>query len=204
MDEELIAEEADIFELTKDELLELEGFEETKASNLIAAVRAAKRVPLSRLLVGLSIPHIGEENAYLLATTFGTLAKLRSATEDDLSRVEGIGPILAQAVSAWFRDSENEAALDRLLHHIKVEKVAAAEGGKLAGKTVVVTGTLPTMSREEAEAAVRAAGGKAGGSVSKKTAFVVAGEAAGSKLKKAQELGVEVIDEAVFKRRLGL
>jgi len=204
MDAKLIAEEADIFELTKDELLELEGFEETKANNLITSIKAARTVPLSRLLIGLSIPHIGEENAYLLATTFGTLAKLRAASEESLARIEGVGPILAKAVHAWFRDTSNEAALERLTHHIKVEKVEKAAGGPLEGKTVVVTGTLPTMSREEAEAAVRAAGGKASGSVSTKTAFVLAGEAAGSKLAKAEQLGVEVIDEAVFKKRLGL
>jgi len=204
MDAKLIAEEADIFELTKDELLELEGFEETKANNLITSIKAARKVPLSRLLIGLSIPHIGEENAYLLATTFGTLGKLRAASEEALARIEGVGPILAKAVHAWFRDTSNEAALERLIHHIKVEKVEKAAGGKLEGKTVVVTGTLPTMSREEAEAAVRAAGGKAAGSVSAKTAFVLAGEAAGSKLAKAEQLGVEVIDEPTFKKRLGL
>ncbi|HVW71935.1 MAG TPA: NAD-dependent DNA ligase LigA [Candidatus Paceibacterota bacterium] len=202
MDAELISEEADIFELTKDELLELEGFEETKATNLIAAIRAARTVPLSRLLIGLSIPHIGEENAFLLATEYGTLAKLRAASEESLARIEGVGPILAKAVHAWFADTTNGDALDRLLKHIKVEKVEKAAGGALQGKTVVVTGTLPTMSREEAEAAVRAAGGKAAGSVSAKTAFVVAGESAGSKLAKAEQLGVEVIDEAEFKERL--
>ena len=204
MDAKLIAEEADIFELTTDELLELEGFEETKANNLITSIKAARKVPLSRLLIGLSIPHIGEENAYLLATTFGTLGKLRAASEEALARTPGVGPILAKAVHAWFADSGNSEALERLLHHIKVEKVEKAAGGKLEGKTVVVTGTLPTMSREEAEAAVRTAGGKAAGSVSAKTAFVLAGEAAGSKLAKAEQLGVEVIDEATFKKRLGL
>jgi DNA ligase (NAD+) len=202
MEEKLISDEADIFDLTKDELLALEGFEETKAGNLIAAIKTAKKVPLDRLITGLSIPHVGEENAYLLATSFGTLAHLRKAGEDALSRIDGIGPILAKAVAAWFADKGNAALLDRLLAHIKVEKVEAPSGGALSGKTVVVTGTLPTLSREEAEEAVKKAGGKAAGSVSKKTSFVLAGEAAGTKLAKAEDLGVEVIDEAEFLRRL--
>jgi DNA ligase (NAD+) len=204
MEAELIADFDDVFDLTKDELLALEGFEETKAGNLIAAIRAAKRVPLDRLLAGLSIPHVGSENAYLLATSFGTLARLRKADEDALSRIEGIGPILAASIAAWFSEADNEALLDRLMKHVKAEKVAAPAGGALVGKSVVVTGTLPTLSREEAEEAVKKAGGKAAGSVSKKTAFVVAGEAAGSKLAKANELGVEVIGEAEFKKRLKL
>ncbi|HVX91415.1 MAG TPA: NAD-dependent DNA ligase LigA [Candidatus Paceibacterota bacterium] len=204
MEEQLISDFHDVFELTKDELLALEGFEETKAQNLIDAIKAARKVPLNRLLIGLSIPHIGEENAYLLATHFTTLAKLRSAQEVDLARVEGIGPILAKSIVDWFSDKANGHELEHLLTHLRVEKVEAPAKGPLTGLTVVVTGTLPTMSREEAEAAVRAAGGKAAGSVSKKTSFVLAGEAAGSKLAKAEQLGVEVIDEAEFKRLLGL
>jgi DNA ligase (NAD+) len=202
MEEQLISEWSDLFELTKDELLELEGFEETKASNLLASIKAARKVPLNRLLIGLSIPHIGEENAYLLATRFGTLSKLRTASVDALAQVDGVGPILAKSIVGWFADAKNTHQLTQLLSHVRVEKVAAPARGPLTGKTVVVTGTLPSMSREEAEAAVRAAGGKVAGSVSKKTSFVVAGESAGSKLTKARELGVEVIEEAVFKRRL--
>ncbi len=203
MEENLVSDFDDVFELTKDELLALEGFEETKANNLVTAIRAARRVPLARLLVGLSIPHVGEENAYLLAGTFRTLAALRRIDEDTLARIEGIGPILAKSIAAWFRDKSNASTLDRLLEHLSVEKGEAPAKGPLSGKTVVVTGTLPTLSREEAEAKVREAGGKASGSVSKKTAFVVAGEAAGSKLAKAEQLGVEVIDEREFLRLLG-
>ncbi len=203
MEEKLVSEFHDIFELTKDELLELEGFEETKADNLIESIKKSRKVPLDRLLIGLSIPHIGEENAYLLATRFGTLSKLEAASEDDLARVEGIGPVLAKSVRAWFGDTANEHELTHLLKHLRVEKVAVPAKGPFTGMTVVVTGTLPTLSREEAEAAVRAAGGKASGSVSKKTSFVLAGENPGTKLEKATKLGVEVIDEAEFKRRVG-
>ncbi len=202
MEHELVADFDDFFELTKDELLELEGFEETKAGNLIASVKAARTVPLDRLIIGLGIPHVGEENAYLLATRFKTLAGLRKADEEELSRVEGIGPTIGTAVAGWFAEKGNREMLERLKKHLKVESVEAPTGGPLSGQTVVITGTLPTLSREAAEARVRQAGGKASGSVSKKTSFVVAGEAAGSKLDAARALGVEVIDEQEFLKRV--
>ncbi len=200
LEKKLISDFDDIFELSRDELLALEGFEETKANNLIEAIRAARRVPLDRLLVGLGIPHVGEENAYLLATRFGTLAKLAAANEGALAAIEGVGPVIGSAVHAWFAVEENEALLARLKRHLKIEGIAAPTKGPLDGQTVVITGTLPTLSREEAEALVRKAGGKAAGSVSAKTSFVVAGGNPGSKLAKARQLGVEVIDEAEFRR----
>jgi DNA ligase (NAD+) len=203
MEANLISDFDDIFELTKDELLELEGFQETSAENLIAAISAARTVTLDRLLVGLSIPHVGEETALLLAQTFGTLEKLSAASADELSRVNGIGDVVAQEVADWFAEKTSRQLLERLGKHLSIQKAAAAvKNGPLSGQTVVVTGTLPTMSRDEAENAVRRAGGSVSGSVSKKTSFVLAGEAAGSKLTKAEELGVEVIDEAEFKKRI--
>ena len=202
MEHDLVADFDDIFELTKDELLGLEGFEELKASNLLAGIGAARRVPLDQLLVGLSIPHVGEENAYLLATRLGTLARLRKASADELGKIEGVGPVIGAAVHTWFAQAENQALLARLLEHIKVQKVDAPAAGPLDGQTVVVTGTLPTLSREEAEALIRKAGGKPAGSVSAKTSFVVAGEAAGSKLARAEQLGVTVIDEPAFLKLL--
>ena len=202
MAHELISDFDDIFDLTKDELLELEGFEETKAANLISGITAATSVPLDRLLVGLGIPHVGEETAYVLATRFGTLAKLRTADEAALATIEGIGLIIGASVAAWFADRENRALVERLEKHLKVAKVVAPEEGPLAGQTVVVTGTLPTLSREDAEARVRRAGGKAAASVSSKTSFVVAGEHPGSKYEKAQTLGVPVVDEAGFLKKL--
>ena len=203
LEQGLISDFDDIFELTKDELLALEGFEETKANNLIEAIRAVRRVPLDRLLVGLGIPHVGEENAYLLATRFGSLARLAAASEESLAAIEGVGPVIGSAVHAWFAQEENKALLARLKKHLKIETVAAPAKGPLDGQTVVITGTLPTLSREEAEALVRKAGGKAGASVSSKTAFVVAGENPGSKLAKANELDVPVLDEAAFLKKLG-
>jgi len=203
MTHELISDFDDLFDLTKDELLELEGFEETKAANLIKAVAAARKVPLDRLLVGLSIPHVGEETAYLLATHVGTLAKLRSASEETLATVEGIGPVIGASVAAWFADKGNHALLERLEKHLTIIKVVAPEKGPLAGQTVVITGTLPILSREDAEARVRKAGGKAASSVSAKTSFIVAGENPGSKYEKARELGIPVVDEAGFLKKLG-
>ncbi len=203
MEAGLVADFDDIFELTKDELLELEGFEELKAQKLLDGIKVATSQPLDRLLIGLGIPHVGSENAYLLATRFSTLKKLADTSEEELAAVEGIGPIIGKSVADWFADKNNQALLARLTAHMKVVKIEAPAAGPLAGQTVVVTGTLPTLSREEAEALVRKAGGKPASSVSKNTSFVVAGESAGSKLDKAEELGVRVVDEAEFLKRLG-
>ncbi len=203
LEQSLVSDFDDIFDLTKDELLGLEGFEEKKANNLIEAINAKKNIPLDRLLVGLSIPHIGDENALLLAQHWPTLEKLASADIEDLARVEGIGPILAASITEWFKNAQNKALLKRLEKHVQIRKVAPPKKGPLTGKVVVITGTLPTLSREEAEARVRSAGGKPASSVSAKTSFVVAGEEAGSKLTKAESLGVEVIAEWEFLKRIG-
>lgn len=204
MERQLLAEFDDIFDLTRDELLALPGFKDTSADNLLAAIEHARSVPLDRLLVGLSIMHVGEETAYLLAKEFGTLEKLRAASEAEIAALYGIGDVVARAVAAWFADPQNTELLDRLVPHLSVQAVAApAQGSALSGTTIVVTGTLPTLSRDEAEDLIRKHGGTPAGSVSKKTAFVLAGENAGSKLTKAEELGVEVVDEAEFKRRIG-
>ncbi|MFM2330553.1 MAG: hypothetical protein RLZZ26_60 [Candidatus Parcubacteria bacterium] len=199
MEHDLVSDFDDIFDLTKDELLALDGFEELKASNLIKGIEGArKNVPLDRLIIGLGIPHVGSENAYLLAINFGTLSALRKASEETLSAIDGIGPIIGASVANWFADPKNRSLLERLENHIKVRKLAAPAKGPLTGQTVVVTGTLPTLSREEAEALVKKAGGKSSSSVSSKTSFVVAGENPGSKLAKAQELNVPVISEKDF------
>lgn len=205
MEHELVGEFDDFFDLTRDELLQLPGFKEKSADNLLASVEAAKDVPLERLLVGLSILHVGEETARLLAGEFGTLSALQNASRERLAAVRGIGEVVADSVHIWFSDPQNQALIERLLKHLRVkEGEALPTAGPLSGLSVVVTGTLPTYSREEAEEHIRRAGGTAASSVSKKTAFVLAGENAGSKLAKAWELDVEVIDEDEFKRRLGL
>ncbi len=203
IEHELISEFDDFFELTKDELLALEGFEETKAQNLIAAITAAKKVPFDRFIIALGIPHVGEENAFLLARNLRDLKTLQSASEEKLASLEGVGAVIGKSVAGWFKDEKNREMLARLTKHLKIGKVDAPAPGPFTGQSIVVTGTLPALSREEAEMMIRRAGGKPAGSVSKKTSFVVAGEAAGSKLDKARALGVEVIDEAAFLKRLG-
>jgi len=204
MEHNLVSHFDDIFELTKDELLALPGFEETKATNLIKGIQAAKRVPFDRLLIGLGIPHVGGETAYLLATRFPTLATLGKASEESLSKIDGIGPIIGKSVADWFSDKSNRALIERLGKHLKITKVAAPAKGPLTGLTFVITGTLVALSREEAEARVKRSGGKVSSSVSSKTSFVVAGGNPGSKLAKAQELGVSVLSEKEFQTKLGL
>ncbi|MFZ2501016.1 MAG: NAD-dependent DNA ligase LigA [Minisyncoccia bacterium] len=206
MEHSLVSDFDDFFELTKDELLQLEGFEEAKANNLIAAIAVSRRVTLDRLLIGLSIQHVGEENAYLLAQHQGRLgaglATLKKASAEELEKIEGIGPIIGKSVAEWFKNRNNQELLMRLEKHLTIIKVTAPAAGPLTGSVVVITGTLPTLSREDAEARVRRAGGKAAATVSSKTSFVVAGENPGTKLAKAEELGVEVIDEATFLKKL--
>lgn len=203
MEHELVSAPDDFFDLTRDELLALPGFKEKSVDKLMSALEEGKRVPLDRLLVGLSILHVGEETAYVLAKEFRTMTALRNASEAELARIEGIGDVVARSVAAWFRDEENSALLDRLLPHLSIQEVEAPRANApLAGQTVVVTGTLPTLSRDVAEARIREAGGTPSSSVSKKTAFVVAGENAGSKLAKAEQFGIEIIDEAEFLKRL--
>lgn len=202
MQHELISEFHDVFELTYDELVQLPGFKETSARNLIDAINKARNVSLARLLVGLSIPHVGEETAHVLAQTFGTIEQVRAASVEALTDTPGVGVVVAEAVYAWMHDTEHARELDRLLAELTVKEGRARVGGPFTGSSIVITGTLPTLSRDAAEQLVREAGGTPVGSVSRKTAFVLAGEAAGSKLAKAHELGVPVIDEEEFLKRL--
>ena len=203
MEKNLVGEFDDFFELTRDELLALEGFKDKSVDNLLAAIQTAQTPTLDRLLVGLSILHVGEETALLLAQNFHTIENLSKATKEEISQVKGIGEVVGGSVVDWFTDKQNVQMLDRLLKHVKVQKAAGiVTSGPLKGMTAVVTGTLEGYSREEAEEAVRKAGGSVAGSVSKNTTFVLAGENAGSKLAKAEQLGVEVIDEAEFNRRI--
>ncbi|MBL8158099.1 NAD-dependent DNA ligase LigA [bacterium] len=204
VDEGLVNTYDEIFTLTEGDLLALEGFAEISARKLIENINKARMVSLSRLLYGLSIDHVGEETARLLSQHFGIIDKLRAASVEELTSVNGVGETLATSIHEWFRRKEKAAILDRLLEHLKVEKDAApARNGRFAGKTFVLTGTLERMSREEAEAKIRSLGGSASGSVSKKTSYLVAGESAGSKLDKARQLGVQVLSEEEFARMLG-
>jgi DNA ligase (NAD+) len=203
----LVQDPADIYTLTAEQLEQLDGFAEKSITNLLTQIEGSKDRPLWRLLVGLNIRHVGTHVAQLLATAFGSIDALTAATVDDIDDVEGIGPEIAASVREWFEDPENLALLERLRAaglRTADERVAAApKEGSLTGKTVVLTGTMPSMTREEGTELAQEAGARVASSVSKKTDFVVAGDNAGSKLTKAETLGVEVIDEAEFRKRIG-
>lgn len=205
MKEGLIATFDDIFTLEEGDIVSLPGMGEISAKKLIAAISARRKISLPRFLVGLSIQHVGEETAIDIARAFKTFAKVRSASEDDLANVFGVGEVVAKSVYSWFQDAEHARLCDRLLDHITITPFSDGEmmTGPLAGKSVVVTGTLATFSRDEAKARIRAAGGHPAGSVSVKTDFVVAGEEAGSKLDKAKEFGVKILTEEEFRTLLG-
>jgi len=195
----------DIYRLKRDDLLTLSKSVEKSTDNLLAAIDASKRVELWRFINGLGITHVGVAAAKDLALKFGSLEALAEAKRDDLLTIEGIGETMADAIITYFNEPKNRTLVSRLLT-IGVAPIAPARpagGSALAGKTFVLTGTLPTLTREAAAAKIEAAGGKVSGSVSRKTSYVLAGEETGSKLEKAKSLGVSVIDEAEFLRMLG-
>jgi DNA ligase (NAD+) len=201
----LVRDVADIFALTVDDLVSLDRFAEKSAENLIAAIEEAKTRPFSRLLNGLGIRHVGAGAAQLLARHFGSLDTLASASEADILSVHGIGETTAHAVVTYFQNPTTRRLIEKLrARAVEFEEPRSrATSGALAGKTVVITGTLPSHSRQQATELVESNGGRVAGSVSKNTDLLVAGESAGSKLDKARTLGVEVIDEAELLRRIG-
>ncbi|HMS03806.1 MAG TPA: helix-hairpin-helix domain-containing protein, partial [Gemmatimonadaceae bacterium] len=194
----------DLYALRVEQLVALERFAEKSAENLVAAIDASRAQPLSRLLFALGIRHVGAQAAQLLARRFGTLDALAAASLEEITAVRGIGEVIAQSVRRFFDDPTSQALLEKLRGHGLTfsEPEAQQASATLEGATVVITGTLPTLSRSDATELVERAGGRVTGSVSKKTTFVVAGADAGSKLEKAQALGVEVIDEAELRRRV--
>jgi DNA ligase (NAD+) len=201
----LVRDPGDLYALTKEQLLELEGYADKGADSLIAAIEASKSQPLQRLLNALGIRHVGSIAAQLLAQHFGTLDALLTASADDILNVRGIGSTIAEGVVAYFSDPAGRALVEKLRSHSLnfTEPRAVVAGGPLSGKTLVITGTLPTLSRAKATATIEAAGGRVTGSVSKSTDFLLAGDDAGSKLEKAKSLGVTIIDEADLLRRVG-
>ncbi len=201
LDTGLVTSLPDLFALAREQLEELPRMGEKSATKLAAALAAARQTTLPRFLVALGIPEVGPAVAEVLAREFGALAPLMDASAEALEVAEGVGPVIAEKLRAFFADESHREEVSRLLAlgfaFAPIARRAAAEAeGVLTGKTFVLTGTLPTLSRAEAQARIEAAGGTLTGTVSKKTDYVVAGEAAGSKLRKAQELGVAVIDEA--------
>jgi DNA ligase (NAD+) len=189
----------DLYRLTKEQLLELDGFAEISASKAIDAIQGSKRTPFSRVLLGLNIPDVGWVTAQSLARHFGSVEKLAAATQEEIQEVEGIGPERAEAIAEWFADAENMRLVGEL-EELGLRFEAGPEErpveGPLTGSTYVITGTLEGYSRDEARKALEALGAKVADSVSKKTTGVVAGESPGSKLVKAEQLGVPVLDEA--------
>ena len=201
---ELVEDVGDIYRLTKDDLLGLEGFADKKAEKLLSAIETSKSRSLNRLINALGIRGVGETVAADFAGRFGNLDALSKATTEDLEAMEGIGPNIASGVIDWFAQPRNKKLLSKLKKAGAWPKEELVERGDqiLSEQTFVLTGTLPTMQRSEAKELIQAAGGKVTGSVSSKTNYLVAGENAGSKLMKAQELGVEIIDEAGLQKLL--
>jgi len=201
----LIADVADIFVVTADQLEALDRLAEKSAANLVAAIAESRGRPLSRLLFGLGIRHVGSTAAQLLARHFGTLDALAAAPEEEIVAVRGIGAIIARAVVAFFADRSAHKLIDKL-RRAKVnfsEPRSVSVSGALKGLTVVITGTLPSLSRDRATELIEQAGGRVTSSVSKATNLLVAGAEAGSKLEKARSLGTEIIDEAELLQRIG-
>ncbi|HET8976294.1 MAG TPA: NAD-dependent DNA ligase LigA [Solirubrobacterales bacterium] len=207
LEEGLIADSADIFDLTVEKVAALEGFGEVSAKNLIAEIEGAKQQPFSRVLYALGIPGVGFVNAESLAEHFGTMDALLAAQPGQILEADGIGPVLAEQIFEELHEERAEQLIDRLrTAGLRMELDASerrVEGGPLEGKTVVLTGTLPELSREQATKLIKRAGGKVVNAVSKKTDYVVAGDSPGSKLAKANELGTEVIDEDGLRELVG-
>ena len=185
--------------------MSLERFGEKSAMNLIEAIEKSRQTTLNRFIYALGIRHVGESTARDLAMHFRSIEAIKSATIDDLLKVNDVGVVIAESIRHFFDQEHNLEVIDSLMASGVTWPLpeAITTNNEVAGKTFVLTGTLPTLSREEAKAMLLAKGAKVAGSVSKKTDYVVAGEAAGSKLEKAQALGVQVIDEDAMKKLLG-
>jgi DNA ligase (NAD+) len=195
---------ADIYGLTRKDLLSLERFADKSAQNILNEIENSKKRPLERMIYGLGIRFVGERTAQFLAEHFGSMDALMKAKEEELLEVDEVGPRIAQSIAEFFQELKNRELVERLRKAgLTFAGKKKERGSKLAGKTFVLTGTLPRYSRDEAKKLIEDAGGKVTGSVSKKTDYVVAGDDAGSKLDKAKELGVKVIDEKEMKRLVG-
>lgn len=201
--QEYVKEFSDLFTLTAEQLSMVEGFKEKSIQNLLNSIRESRHVTLTRLLIALGIRHVGEETADTLANHFGSLEGVRNASFQDIANMYGLGESIAGSVADWFQDAENKDSLERLLRCIVVENPQEKrEAGLLAGKTFVLTGTMATLSRDEAKKIIKEQGGRVSSSVSGSTSYVVAGDKAGSKLAQAQKLGIQILDEESFLNKL--
>jgi DNA ligase (NAD+) len=207
LQEDLIEDVADIYELSEERLVGLEGFKEKSAQNLLAAIDASRARPFKRVLYALGLPGVGYVTAEALADHFGSIDALHEADPERIEEVEGVGPIMAVQIAESLADEPTWRLVEKLREKgLRLEQDASerrAAGGPLEGKTLVLTGTLPELTREEAAALIKAAGGKVVNSVSKKTDYIVAGENPGSKLAKAEKLETEILDEAALRVLLG-
>jgi DNA ligase (NAD+) len=196
---------ADLYSLTVDDVLKLDGYQKKSATALVTAIGASRSQPLSRLLTALGIPHVGEAAARLLARHFGSMRALADASAEQIEEIRGLGGVIAQSVASFFHDQSVRALLQKLeaAGVTLDEPTQVAPSGALSGQTVVITGTLPTLSRSQAAALVEASGGRVTSSVSRATSFVLAGTDPGSKLEKATTLGVPIIDESELLTRIG-
>jgi DNA ligase (NAD+) len=204
LEEGLIADVADIYDLDEEKLAALEGFGEISTRNLLAAIASSKEVPFNRVLYALGLPGVGYVTAEALADHFGDIDSLHAADPERIEEVDGVGPILAEQITESLADERTWELIEKLRERgLQLEQKGGArrvEGGPLEGKTLVLTGTLPNLTRDEATAMIKRAGGKVTGSVSKKTDYVVAGDDPGSKMQKAAELETEIVDEAGLRR----
>jgi len=203
VDAGLVKNFADIYKLKKSQLVELERLADKSAQNIVDSIEKSKNRPLWRFIAALGIRHIGSQSAQILADHFGSLDELMNAGQETLGSVDQIGPTMAKSIYDYFRDEKNRSIIEELKKAINLEHQKLTRSDKLAGKTIVVTGTLETLTRQQAEQAVKQAGGKTSSSVSKKTDFVLAGKEPGSKIDKAQQLGVKIIDEKHFLKLIG-
>jgi DNA ligase (NAD+) len=205
VDAGLVHTPADIYQLGVETLAGLERMAEKSAANVVSAIDKGKETTLSRFIYALGIRQVGEATARDLARHFGSLDALIAATTDELAAVRDVGPVVAESISRFFAERHNREVIEVLRKrgvHWRDMTPQRAAAGKLAGVTFVLTGTLPSLTRDEAKAMIEAEGGKVAGSVSAKSDYVVAGEEAGSKLDKAQSLGVPVVDEAQLRKLL--
>ena len=201
VDKGLLFSYADIFGLNEDMLKNMERMGQKSAANIVDAITKSKQITLARFIYSLGIRHVGEYVAGILATTFGSLEKLICATRDDLTAIQGVGPVVAESIADFFNRDENRNAVnDIVAGGVRILSETPRKQGGLEGKVFVLTGTLETLTRSQAKKIIETAGGKVTGSVSRNTDYLVAGTSPGSKLQRANDLGVDIIDEKTLRR----
>ncbi|HEY4510611.1 MAG TPA: NAD-dependent DNA ligase LigA, partial [Candidatus Paceibacterota bacterium] len=198
LDNSLIQDAADIFDLREGDLIPIERFAEKSAKNLVSGIEARRDIPFERFIIALGMLHVGDETAEDLAGHFSTIEGLKSATIGELEAIPNIGGVVAKSIYDWFRDKGNGIFLEKLLRRVSIIYEKKVKSGKLSGKSFVLTGVLESMSREEARGKVKALGGDVHESVSKNTGYVVTGENPGSKYDRAKSLGVKILSEKEF------